>query len=124
MLIVDFWPKINIILYPSVVNFTTHIAIFQVRTNWSFSGGFLGILIRHQGWQNRGEGGCMPPLPVFVRSENGVPHYYSPPQIFKPSAIPGHDGAFIRDIIDGPRVIKIYQTLYYSIQGLIPIFVG
>ena len=122
MLIVDFWPKINLILYQSVVNFTTHIAIFQVGTNWSFSGGFLGILIRHQGWQNRGEGGCMPPPPAFVRSENGVPHYYSPPQIFKLSAIPGHDGAFIRDIIDGPRVITFIKS--YFIKVLIPIFIG
>jgi hypothetical protein len=38
-------------------------------------------------------GAPRPPPPDFGRSENGggstgAPHYYSPPQIFRPSAIP------------------------------------
>ena len=41
-----------------------------------------------------GQGGASPP-PDFGRSENGggsagALHYYSPPQIFRPSAIPGY----------------------------------
>ena len=56
-----------------------------------------------QGWRNRGGGGrgggvCFPPSPDFDRSVNPLstrggrlcpPNYYSPLQIFKPSAISG-----------------------------------
>ena len=48
---------------------------------------------KDQVWRNQGGRGVHAPPPDFGRSENGggstgALHYYSPPQIFRPSAIP------------------------------------
>ena len=50
------------------------------------------VCIKQRDGGSGGAGG-VPPPPDFGRSENGggsagAPHYYSPPQIFRPSAIP------------------------------------